>query len=288
MSSPKLRALIVVIVSMLLSAAWVCAQQSPQGNSAQLPTFAVCALLAFAIQWLVFIPSYIKQTERFYDLTGSATYILLIFYAISQLEQISISSLLLAGMVVTWAARLGTFLFARIRKHGRDSRFDQIKPDKYRFFSAWTLQGLWVLITSSAALMVITSPQQADVSILTWVGAALWLFGFVFEVTADTQKYRFKQDPNNHNKFIQSGLWAYSRHPNYFGEILLWFGVAIAAFPVLQGWQHIALISPFFVTLLLTKISGIPMLEQSADEKWGDDPQYQLYKKNTSVLIPMR
>jgi steroid 5-alpha reductase family enzyme len=118
------------------------------------------------------------------------------------------------------------------------------------------------------------------------LGFLVWAFGFAFEVVADSQKSCFNADPANKGKFIQTGLWSRSRHPNYFGEIVLWVGIAIIAIPVLQGWQWIAMISPLFVTLLLTRVSGVPLLEKKADKKWGGQEGYETYKKNTPVLIP--
>ena len=118
------------------------------------------------------------------------------------------------------------------------------------------------------------------------VGALVWLIGFVIEVVADAQKSRFNADPANKGKFIRTGLWSRSRHPNYFGEIVLWIGIAIIAIPVLQGWQWVAMISPVFVTILLTRISGIPLLQKKAEAKWGGQADYEEYKKNTPVLIP--
>jgi steroid 5-alpha reductase family enzyme len=187
---------------------------------------------------------------------------------------------------VIWATRLGTFLFRRIRKAGKDDRFDDIKPSFIRFLNVWTIQGLWVTFTMAAALIAITSTNQKPLDIFAIIGLLVWLIGFSIEVTADAQKSRFNAKPENKGKFISSGLWSRSRHPNYFGEIVLWVGVAIIALPVLQGWQWIALISPIFVTLLLTRVSGIPLLEKKADQKWGGQEDYEEYKKNTPVLIP--
>jgi steroid 5-alpha reductase family enzyme len=145
---------------------------------------------------------------------------------------------------------------------------------------------LWVTFTVSAALAAITSSLRKELGLLALIGSLIWLFGFAFEVIADSQKNRFREDPANKGKYIQSGLWANSRHPNYFGEIVLWIGIAIIAIPVLQGWQWVTVISPLFVTILLTRISGIPMLEKRADEKWGGQEDYEAYKKQTPVLIP--
>ena len=100
------------------------------------------------------------------------------------------------------------------------------------------------------------------------------------------QKRRFRADPANKGQFIHTGLWARSRHPNYFGEIVLWIGIAIITLPVLRGWHWVTLISPVFVTLLLTRVSGIPLLEKRADERWGGQEDYETYKVRTPVLIP--
>ena len=253
------------------------------------PVFAIIVGLAFLIQWLVFIPSYLLQTEKFYDLTGSLTYISMIGVALCY-SRYSIAldarSVLLAALVIVWALRLGTFLFGRIRKSGKDDRFDEIKPSFIRFLNAWTIQGLWVTFTAATALVGITTLVRKDIGVFAIIGFLIWVFGFAFEVIADAQKSRFNADPANKGKFIRTGLWAYSRHPNYFGEIVLWIGIAIIAIPVLQGWQWIAMISPLFVTFLLTRVSGVPMLEDKADKKWGGQEDYETYKKNTPVLIP--
>ena len=103
---------------------------------------------------------------------------------------------------------------------------------------------------------------------------------------ADLQKSRFRADPANRGRFISTGVWAWSRHPNYFGEIVIWVGVFVIAAPVLRGWQWVGILSPVFVTLLLTRVSGIPLLEKRADRQWGGRPEYEAYKARTSVLVP--
>ncbi len=251
------------------------------------PLFGILVTWAFVLNWLVFIPAFIKQTEKFFDLTGSITYIttmLLAFFF--NPEARDARSLLMMGVVMVWALRLGTFLFTRIRREGKDGRFDEIKPSFVRFFHVWNLQGLWVTFTIIAASITMTSRTHEPLGVWSILGGLIWLFGFVIEVVADNQKTAFRRDPANKGKFIHTGLWSRSRHPNYFGEITLWLGVMLIAVPVLQGWQWIALISPIFVTVLLTRVSGIPMLEARSDEKWGGQEDYEEYKKNTPVLIP--
>ena len=195
-------------------------------------------------------------------------------------------SILLLVLVIIWALRLGIFLFRRIQKAKKDDRFDEIKPSFIRFLNVWTIQGLWVTLTMAAALVAITTTCRKELDLFALIGFLVWAFGFAIEVVADSQKSRFSANPDNKGKFIQTGLWSRSRHPNYFGEIILWFGVAVIALPVLQGWQWVALISPIFVILLLTRVSGIPLLEKKADKKWGGHGDYEAYKKRTNVLIP--
>ena len=253
---------------------------------AGVPLFALSVGLAFLIQWLAFIPAYLLQTEKFFDLTGSLTYISVIIIALILSAATDARSILLAALVVIWAVRLGSFLFGRIKKAGKDDRFDEIKPSFIRFLNVWTIQGLWVTFTMAAALVAITTTTRKELDLFAILGFLIWILGFALEVVADSQKSRFSANPDNKGKFIQTGLWSRSRHPNYFGEIVLWVGVAMIALPVLQGWQWVALISPVFVTLLLTRVSGVPLLEKKADKKWGGQEEYEAYKKKTPVLIP--
>jgi len=252
-----------------------------------LPLFTLSIILAFIIQWIVFIPAFLFQTEKFYDLTGSLTYLTVSISAVLLSESPDARAWLLMALVIIWAVRLGSFLFTRVLKSGKDSRFDEIKPSLPRFLLAWTLQGLWISFTLAAALAAITSRLRVPLDFFAGLGLLVWIGGFSIEALADWQKNRFRADPTNQGRFIRSGLWSWSRHPNYFGEITLWTGVAIIALPVLRGWQFLTLISPVFIFILLTRISGIPMLEQRADEKWGGQPEYEQYKASTSVLVPL-
>lgn len=250
------------------------------------PVFALAVALAFLIQWVAFIPAYIFQTEKFYDLTGSFTYLTVTLIAVIFSAGADARAFLLAALVIIWALRLGTFLFRRIRKAGKDDRFDDIKPSFIRFLNAWTIQALWVTFTASAALIGITTATRKDLDLFALIGFLVWSLGFSIEVIADAQKSRFNADTANKGKFIRTGLWSRSRHPNYFGEIFLWIGVLIITLPVLHGWQWVALISPLFVAFLLTRVSGVPLLEKKADAKWGGQMEYEEYKRNTPVLVP--
>ena len=272
----------VTVVGALV--AWAGSQGSVRVLGA--PLYAMLVAGSFLIQWGVFIPAYLLQSERFFDLTGSLTYIATTLLALALSRNAGARSVLLAALVIIWAGRLGVFLFRRVKKAGKDARFDALKPSFLRFQSVWTLQALWITLTAAAAQIAISSTLQKPLDIFALVGCLVWAAGFAIEVGADRQKSRFNADPANKGQFIATGLWARSRHPNYFGEIVLWVGVALIALPALRGWQGVGLLSPFLVTLLLTRVSGIPLLEQKADQKWGGQADYEAYKRETPVLIP--
>jgi steroid 5-alpha reductase family enzyme len=273
-----------VVILVAAGVAWAGSQGG--GTAGGVPVFALAVAVAFVIQWLAFIPAWLLRSEAFYDLTGSLTYISVAVLAVALAPAVDGRSLLLLALIVIWAARLGTYLFRRIRRAGKDERFDEIKKSLPRFLIAWTVQGLWVSLTLAAALAAITTTERKGLGVVALIGALVWAAGFAVEAAADYQKSRFKSDPANKGRFIDTGLWSWSRHPNYFGEIVLWIGVAIVALPVLQGWQWVTLISPVFVAVLLIRISGIPPLERRADEKWGGQEDYEAYKARTPVLIP--
>ena len=251
------------------------------------PLFVICVLVGFLLHWFVFIPSFFYQTEHYFDLTGSISYITIVIFTFFAVSNLGSRSLLIGVLIIIWAVRLGFFLFRRVRKEGRDNRFTVMKTKFWWFLFTWTVGGLWVFITMAAGLAALTSAKVVPLGWFALVGVSLWLEGFIIEVVADYQKSKFKSKKENQYKFINQGLWSLSRHPNYFGEITLWLGIAIIAFPVLEGWQLVTLISPVFVYILLTKISGIAMLEPRADKKWSEDPEYRLYKETTPALIPM-
>jgi len=246
-------------------------------------------ILAFIIQWIAFLPAYVFQTEKFYDLTGSLTYLSVVwytlFYSSNFFTNLNGANIAIVLLITFWAIRLGSFLFMRIHKDGEDKRFRTIKPSATQFFMTWTLQGLWVSLCSMCALTAISSDTGVVVNILFYIGFGLFLYGFITEIVADMQKTAFRSIPENKDKFITTGLWAKSRHPNFFGEIVLWTGIAVMSFSSLKGLQYLTLISPIFTYLLLVYVSGIRMLEARADKKWGNDKEYIKYKAETPALI---
>lgn len=245
-------------------------------------------LIIYLIQLVVFLISFALKTEHYYDLTGGITYISVILYALNQKQlmgAIDFRSMVLGSLILIWAIRLSSFLFLRIKKAGKDRRFDKIKTNFTRFLLAWMLQGFWVFMCTLPAITAIASePKEMDLFLIG--GTALWLLGFIVEVVSDQQKSKFNQDPKNKGQFISTGLWSYSRHPNYVGEVLLWAGIAVISLPVLSGIQYVALISPVFTYLLLTRVSGVNLLEASANKKWKGNKDYEAYKEKTPVFFP--
>ncbi len=255
-------------------------------EAGSLAVFALGGIIAYAINLIAFVPSYLGRTEKFYDATGSMTYLSVTAITLIVSDDIDARAVIVSAMVAVWAVRLGSFLFARIKRDGSDGRFDTIRGDFLRFLMTWMLQGLWVFLTLAAALAIITSDDREDIGVFGVVGIIVWIAGFAIEVVADSQKSKFRADSANDGRFITTGLWAWSRHPNYFGEITLWAGIAIMALPVLTGWRFAVLISPVFVFVLLTRVSGVPLLEYRAKKRWGDEPEFQHYTKNTPALVP--
>eukprot|EP00605_Chrysophyceae_sp_TOSAG23-4_P001882 GSChrysophyteH1.ASY1.ANO1.2077.1 assembled CDS len=238
-------------------------------------------------------------TERFYDLTGALTYITVLSISIMggvggdfDWQSLSTRQKVLSGMVLFWCVRLGSFLFSRINRDGGvDSRFVDIKRSALRFCTAYSLQALWVFITALPVFTLNVKGDSAALNSLDYVGWGLWLVGITIEIQADSQKNAFKANSHNEGKFIKSGLWAYSRHPNYFGEIMLWVGIFISSSVLwLSCWWSPQLmtlaISPLFVYYLLNYVSGVNLLESSADKKWGTRQDYLEYKSKTPALTP--
>lgn len=285
MNSKSLGALLAIVIGPVIAVVVGFATGVDSNEVGGVPAVLWLIVAAFVVNWVVFVPSWLKRTEVFFDLTGSLTYVTVTTLGLVLADAVTVTAVVMAVLIFVWAGRLGTFLFRRIRADGKDGRFDQIKTDFAQLAMAWTLQGLWVSLTSIAAWTAITVVGGAESGVLTVVGIVVWMLGFAIEVKADQEKSAFRADPANEGRFISTGLWAWSRHPNYFGEITLWAGMALIALPSLSGWAYFALVSPLFVVVLLTRISGLPMLERRAMKRWGDDPAYRQYVASTPVLV---
>lgn len=242
-------------------------------------------ILSFITHWLLFIPAYVFKTEKFYDLTGTISYISIVLYVLLSSTNgiINYGNIIVSSLIIMWTLRLGTFLFIRIKKAGEDKRFREIKKSFSWFFMAFTISGMWVSICAICALTGISN--GIELTGVTYIGIVIFIFGFALEIISDNQKTNFRKIEYNKDKFITTGLWKYSRHPNYLGEIVLWTGVAIISYSSLEAYQMFTLVSPIFTYLLLVKVSGINLLEKSGEKKWGHLESYKSYKENTPRLI---
>ena len=279
--------LICVLIAFLVSLA--SSQNGVSYNN--YPISIICMALSFIIHWLVFIPSYFYKTEKFYDITGTVAYLSILLttaYLINLVndEGILLRSIISIIFVMIWAIRLGIFLFKRVIKVGEDKRFEHAKKSFSKFLMFFNISALWVFLTIVNVLTMIINNSDSVTDLFFIIGVSIAIIGFIIEVVADMQKRIFRTNISNKGQFISSGLWSISRHPNYFGEMMIWVGMSFVTIPILIGWQFITLISPIFVIFLLTKVSGINLLEASANDKWGADKNYQDYKDKTSVLIP--
>ncbi|MFT5645829.1 MAG: steroid 5-alpha reductase family enzyme [Aureispira sp.] len=221
-----------------------------------------------------------KATDLFYSLSFAALTGVLWFA-----EADSLMHHLLFGMILLWSFRLGSYLFKRIHAIGKDDRFDQMRKQFIRFASFWLLQALSVLILSIPILIIF---QKSNIEFVPMhlLGIGLWAFGLSIETIADQQKFAFRQNSTNDGQFIQTGLWKRVQHPNYLGEILCWIGIFVCAIPSLENWEWLAIISPIWITFLLVFVSGIPLLQKASKKKYGSLKSYQIYQKNTPLLIP--
>ena len=289
--SKNIKDYISVIIAFFIGAfiAFGGSQNGAQYNG--YPILFICLIISFVLHWVAFIPSYLARTEKFYDIAGTVAYLSVLATAsyltvISSNSNLQLRSIIAIILVLIWALRLGLFLFVRVLRAGEDRRFREVKQNFSKFLVWWSVSALWVFLTAANALtMIINNVSFAD-DFFFYFGLSLWSLGFSFEAIADEQKRRFKSDKKNKDAFISTGLWGLSRHPNYFGEILLWVGMAVIALPTLIGWQYVTLISPIFIYFLLTRVSGVNLLEERANQKWGGTEEYESYVKKTPVLIP--
>lgn len=246
-------------------------------------------LIVFGIQIAVFLPSFVFKTEHYFDITGGLTFIsILIFLSYNLIMKDTppfFPKLFTLSLIGLWAIRLSSFLFIRVKRAGKDLRFDEIKKNFLRFMVAWILQGLWVFMCL-LPVIAMTSSSKSTNFMFSLIGVFLWLTGWLIEVISDIQKTRFNAVATNKGNFINTGLWSISRHPNYFGEFVLWLGITVITFPSLSGFQYLAILTPIFVYLLLKNVSGVNLLEEIANKRWGDDQNYKDYKKNTPVFFP--
>lgn len=241
----------------------------------------------FFLQLIFFVYAVIQKTDKVTDPSYGLTFIvasITSMYLVS--EYISMYKLLLLLLIVVWGLRLAIYLFVRILKTGKDERFDGIREKSLKFAGFWILQAISVFIILLPTTYVLLLEQSTYISTFSYIGFLVAISGIFIESIADMQKYIFKSQEENRGKWIQSGLWKYSRHPNYLGEILMWLGVFIYTLPYINDWAIFTVISPMYITYLLLFVTGIPTLEKRDMERYGNNEKYLEYVHNTGILLP--
>lgn len=244
-------------------------------------------LIAVAINVVGFLVAFKLKTDKLTDFSYALSFFTINLTGLILSGNFNLANTLVVSAITLWAIRLGSYLVIRIRKWGRDKRFDAIRENFFKFGQFWVLQGVTAWIVSLASLIFIYQNDSSSLNLISILGLIIFAKGLTVETFADLQLFKFSLIKKNKGKFIDQGLWRFSRHPNYLGEITVWTGLWIFTLPVLNLTQSlVAFISPLFIFLMIRFVSGVPKLEKSAKEKWGKDPAYQAYKKRTGLLLP--
>lgn len=249
-----------------------------------LPVVYIMTFFVVLIQIVSYFHSLFFKTELLFDFIGSLSFISLLAAGLVFMINPDFNKYLISALLFLWTSRLGLFLLFRRIKAKKDIRLQEYLETPSKLFVLWNMQAIWIILSSLPIIIILTSESAYSFGLIEWGGFLVWFIGFLIEIVADNQKRNFKI--NNPSGFINSGLWAYSRHPNYLGEILIWVGFTIISIRYISGPGYIALISPIFVFILLRFISGVPQLESIASERWGNDEKYQYYKSKVGLLFP--
>jgi steroid 5-alpha reductase family enzyme len=241
--------------------------------------------ISMLIQLFFFTIAAIRKTDMFTDLSYGITFVIVAWYALFSAQYTTDPKWIIVAIITLWGVRLAGYLFMRILAIKKDRRFDGIREDPLRFGMFWLFQGISVWVIMLPALALIGLTQNKEIFPLSWIGAFIAVLGLLIETIADQQKFNFKNE--NPKKWADIGLWKYSRHPNYFGEMLVWWGIFVFVAPYLEGLEYLVLAGPLWITTLLLFITGIPTIESRYDKKYADNSEYQEYKRKTSLLIPL-
>eukprot|EP01119_Soliformovum_irregulare_P019694 TRINITY_DN6296_c0_g1_i3.p1 TRINITY_DN6296_c0_g1~~TRINITY_DN6296_c0_g1_i3.p1 ORF type:complete len:295 (+),score=45.10 TRINITY_DN6296_c0_g1_i3:72-956(+) len=246
----------------------------------------ICLIVSIVYQLLFYLPAAICKFDKVTDLAYGSNFVLVAILTLIFGETFFVRKIIATVAVSVWGLRLIGYLFYRITKIGRDERFDGTRDKPIRFFIWFMLQFIGVWLISLPLILLNSSQINPHFQWNDYFGWTLWLIGFLFEVVGDQQKSSYRSDPTNKDHWCDVGLWRYSRHPNYFGEICCWWGIFATSASVLHTWQFFSVIGPAFITLLIMFGSGIPTTEKSTDRKYGKIPEYREWKRRTPVLIP--
>ena len=249
------------------------------------PLVYIFIITILLLNSLSFIHSYAFKTDIFFDLIGSFSFISVGVTSIILIPDFDANQILIFFLLIFWSLRLGPFLFIRRLSAGPDERLSEYFKSPLSLYFLWMMNSLWVFFTSLSMIIIFSSNQNNEFALIQWLGLLIWVSGFLIEVVSDTQKSKFNK--KNKGEFIDVGLWKYIRHPNYLGEIIIWFGIFVISLSYINSiFTFLSIFSPIFVFVLLRFLSGVPQLEQRGDEKWGQQEKYLNYKERTGILLP--
>ena len=247
--------------------------------------YLTLALLLWAYMSLWFVISLVKGRNDVADVAWGLGFVLLAWTSFFLSRASGTAGILVGILVSVWGLRLAWHIHARNRGKAEDYRYMAWRLEWGKWFYArsylqvYLLQGA-LLFLIALPVLIINRVAGGTLGFLGGIGVGVWLFGFIFESVGDAELARFAKDPRNRGKILQSGLWRYTRHPNYFGEVVQWWGIGLVALGVARSW--VGMIGPLTITILILKISGIPMLER----KMAENPDFADYKRRTSVFVP--
>jgi len=246
-----------------------------------------CAALIAIYMTVWFVLALLRKDNSIADIAWGLGFVLVAGVTLARGAGPSDRSVLASSFVFIWGMRLALHILLRNRKRGEDPRYAAWRAKWGRWFvvrsylQVFLLQGLFLLVISSPVILVNIDHTYPYADRGLWLaGFLLWCVGFFFEAVGDAQLARFKRDPGNRGKIMDKGLWRYSRHPNYFGESLMWWGIFLVALEVPYGWTTV--VSPVLITFLLVRVSGIPMLEK----KYAANAEFQAYARKTNAFVP--
>lgn len=247
--------------------------------------FLILALIILLYMSMWFLLSLVKKRNDIADLAWGLGFVLMAWTSFL-LGSVQGPRGLLVGLLVSiWGIRLAWHIHARNKGRTEDYRYAKWREEWGKWFfvrsylQVYLLQGA-LLFLIVLPVLLINNSFGTGLNYLDFVGVAVWLVGFIFESVGDLQLSRFIKDPNNKGKLMQSGLWRYTRHPNYFGEVTQWWGIWLIAISATNGW--LGIIGPLTITVLILKVSGIPMLEK----KMAENPEFAEYKRRTRMFVP--
>ena len=249
------------------------------------PLVYIFTIIILILNTLSFMHSYVFKTDIFFDLIGSISFISVGVTSLILITDVDANQILIFFLLIFWALRLGPFLFVRRLSAGADERLSEYFKSPLSLYFIWTMNSLWVFLTSLSMIIIFSSSQNNEFGLIQWLGLLIWVLGFLIEVVSDTQKSKFNK--KNKGAFIDVGLWKYIRHPNYLGEIIIWLGIFVISISYINSiFTALSILSPIFVFILLRFLTGVPQLEQRGQEKWGKQEKYLKYKERTGILLP--